>query len=757
MTLSATDNINPELLRQLVLAQVKNDVRISKHSTSQTDVLYNKLVDLLLEGHERIAEFGVMTATTLVILHSGTTLKNGQKCHLAKYPDDDGGEIEVLQIAMDADNLWRAMKQALSNVAKPDQNKIVTGHQLMLGSGLISDDGTTSSGMQRGRGGSVDDYDIQGELRTGKAHTSGQQNREAHRRIGLEFEDASRRERKAAFAWMQKTGARWQQAEVDEEPSPIHTETHQARRRLWQDRLDYLLSDEALQSKNPARWFRDICVVCGVSTPMLAEHTGEGDTAIWSKRHNTSTPYRRPELDALRVALSIHLSTPIKAGYGRNTGRGIGYYIPTGSAFGLPVITDKVDGKEKVDPDAVEDVLKKLFVERIVGDDEKEVLINHYRPTLEPTHTLRQLKQLSDAWRQGKLTREEVIAASPIKGNSKLKQIVQYYGISYLYSAVSTEYKQLLNALHQVDLNITSLCATLGELNKDKWHIPKPEFDEIMKSLSWLPASEIHLFKTDDKHSASEAWEFAKLHHDGTIGGFLNTYRDAHGDSQQELADRLGIEREVVSQYARGVVRKQTAINRALSIYHKNEKDENGNITHRKDESRMITVDGVEQLENMWQLPTDPSDPNKIRADVVTYLEHWKSLLKEEKSPNIPNPEIHWVNVMDVLDDFADTPATAHLDMADFRKYPVLGQWTESLRNPQEHPVLGAVQEALAPYAGEPLPLIKLGDQEYLVKHTEHGEVMFQQSDLERLRPWLCEQVEHATTHARQARSAPAR
>ena len=568
-----------------------------------------------------------------------------------------------------------------------------------------------------------------------KKHTLGDLGYYARMRLGStdydgldtkEFENSKNISRNTYEKILEKGGGRW----------------------LWEYLHHYLLSDEALASKSPSRWFRDMCVMCGISTNTLKELTENHSQQYWHQKHNTQNPYSKVEFDALRMALSIHLKKPVRAGYGLNTGAGIGYYIPAGSAFGLPVITQEVDEKVKtiVEPDAVEGVLRKLFVERKVGYDGKEIYIDHYHPPFDPAHTLRQIKQTSDAWREGKLTRDEVIAAKPIKSGSKLHQILKYVGLSYFYPENSHEYSRLTYSLNtELSNDISSLCTTLDKLNEDKWHISKEEFAAIIESLCWLPASQSSLFHTDEKRSPDKVWEFTMQHHNGKVGKLLATYRELCGYTVEDLANRIHTSRQNITQYESGIREEIATINRALS----KETKSHGILTGKQ---RMITIDGAKQIENLWLLPTEPNDPYKIRADVVEYLEERKF-----KEP-IPPPSSHWVGVMDALAEVAGVDYEAEYWN---RRESTRDSWVQKI-NRAENPIYQHVQssiiEALAPYEGEPLPLIELGGQEYLVKRGEHGEVLFQNSDIERLRPWLLEQAQASSaSHERRSQAAAPR
>ncbi len=487
---------------------------------------------------------------------------------------------------------------------------------------------------------------------------------------------------------------------------------------LWEYLHNYLISDEALAKKDPVRWFRDICVICGCSTTTLGKLT-EYSQQVWSGKQNTPDRYSKTVLKALREALSIYNTRPIRSGHGRNTGNGMGYTIPEGSLFGLPVVVQEIDGKKTtiIDAQVIEDILKKLFVEHIATPDGTVQKIYHYGQLFEPAHTLQQIKQISDSWRQGKLTRAEVMAANPIKGDSKMRHILRYY----LYLNNSLEYSQINVFLNEESFtNIAALCTTLEQLNKDKWHIEKEVFAAQIESLRWLPANKTSLFHTGKKRPTDTAWEFAKHHHNGEVGNLLATYRTARGYVRNELAKRLSISKNNIQQHEDGERSGNTTINRALS----EESTKSGKLTGNK---RMITVNGVKQLENMWLLPTEPNDSNRIRPDVLQYLQN------KQFETDIPNPAEHWMNSLEVLNNLEKTKVTRKL--------------IKSLRKPHENPLLPIIQEAVAPYEKEPLPLINLGDQEYLVKRSENGEIFFQTSDLERLCSWFLEHQKQAKGH----------
>lgn len=320
-----------------------------------------------------------------------------------------------------------------------------------------------------------------------------------------------------------------------------------------------------------------------------------------------------------------------------------------------------------------------------------------------------------------------------MQGDSKLHRLILDYGMSSLYEVGSPEYHALSGVFKITHgTGIKSLCETLRHLNQQHWHMAGEEMEQTIEALRWLPASEFNLFYDEAPRDYSKAWEFAKLHHDGSIGNLLRIYREVCGATSESFAERAGMTKEGFNQYERGgrsFVAKRT---RALSCDSKNP-------------LRPLFLEDDEaegNIENLWQLPTEPGDPNKIRADVVMFIESFD----QGKKP-VP-PESRWLSIADALEQLG----IAAFEVEYFRDKEVnaskdQGGWVQRITgydgleymqgNKAFACVKAELDKALEPYEGEKLPLIELGGQEYLVKRDKEGKVLVQERDLERLRPWL--------------------
>jgi transcriptional regulator with XRE-family HTH domain len=682
------------------------------------EALCGKLVDLLLNTPERVGQFLYESLSYPLVLYGTQQLNDGQACSVRKIADAEAGESEELHIAVNAPELWTALERLFDDTLTPlESPKISTGQIAFDSLRANSVNGSEFIGINiaaptSGRS----EYDFRkASLSRGIAHTRLDIQRCGLLRLGIDPADTSEKERLQALQWLRAAGSRWQDATVRSLTSPIDTDLHKGRRSMWQLEHEWLLSDQALLQKTPMRWFRDMCVLCGVSTTMLQQFLG-GMQRHWNQLQNESFSRPIEHLQRqIRKALSCVVESPVRAGYGANSDKWSGYPVPVGSLFGLPVLAESKasEGRKlRVDPRVVEGILKRLFRE-------------HYSATWAVSHALRQLRHVSDAYRTGKLSREEVLAAKLLRRDGPLYVALKDYPVKHEYKPRSPEYNQTI-AVFKEGTNITAMCDMLRELNKKNWHLPEPEMQLILESLQWLPASSFNLFYNErGVVDRDKAWEYSKVAHNGTLGDLLRKYREACGVSAQQLADRHNTSRQNIEDYERGRRGHAVVLNRALS--------QGTDIFNRsRGEAAAHT------LENLWQLPMNGDDRSELRPDVVEFI---KGFIPG-KLP--PNPTTGWVSLQDALNTVVDVAfgpgkepeSSSHPTTVLSHGLGLSTVDTELLRTLHRR-VDRALRDAVSEYEGEKLPVIELGSSEYLLKLVAPGSYAVHQDDLPRLAEWV--------------------
>lgn len=690
--------------RAAVMAYIDQHVMADCENGQQEQDLKIKLVDVLLARPGRLGQFANDTHDKEIVLHAGVMLPSGQVCEETRSYFDGVG-IVVLHIAMDAPALWPAIQKILGNEARVDDAiGEVTGEQLIIGSGGVRNDSHAkkSTGFEGNPSGS-DDYDVRAKLRETavKKHTSKQLKRKALARLGLDYDEDPYIPSEIQN-WLLKTGPHWLAPDIDGVTNPIDLK----KRWLWQEQYDYLQSPEALQTKHPKRWFRDMCVLCGVSTNMLEEWIPKKIQRIWSRMQNENYQYLAIDspgfADNLRQALSLSFTHPVHAG------RHEGYLIPAGSVFGLPVTVTE-DGKTVVQPEAIERILKSLHKEHYKAPDEVK--------KIDAAHVFKRLEHISHAYMAGAITQDELLKHRIPKNNIH-KIARRYGGVTDIAYYVRT------------NTNTLPVIASLERRNTQYWHIPPEEFAAHMQAFQRLPASKFHPLTVSLEPEA--AFAFAQRHHNGTIGGFLQQYREACGNTMGELAERIGVTIEVINQYEKGERAEAAARTRALS------RDQHNHIKY-------LNINAKNKLENLWRLPVNKK--GNIRAEVVEFLNHF------DEHRNL-NPQQHWKSLADCIDELANIPAHVYCDMGEDRDYPILGKNTAGLKKERPGSLLAKIEtiiaDALAAQPDEPYPLIALPNgTEILVKYGNKGEPLFLDSELPLWRDWLLQQATPSRTMAR--------
>lgn len=432
---------------------------------------------------------------------------------------------------------------------------------------------------------------------------------------------------------------------------------------LWQKIHAYLLDPNTIAKKTPVRWFRDMCVLCGISTPVFRKLSGQSRMHLWEDMTTSDgTPNYQRWHHFLREALAIVNDKPLQCGRLNNPNEH--YTIPTGAVFGLPVIQQ--DGKDIVDCEAIEDILKLLFV-------------NHYRPPDNEMlmQALRHTRQVADAFEQGAITFTEL----------KAHDIPMCYFIQQHKMGLTFKNASLSKALR----HYPKLVGFIIDINDEILKMPEQELGSYVKAFSILA---LQLQTTAIKPlEEAEALALAKLHHDGTVSGFLKLYRRLRGITMLDIASKHGMTRQNVDRYEKSTIARDTVVQRALLQI--------GN-----------------GYQNMWELPVDSEQ--RIRTDVLEYLTHF-----EEQSRRVP-VESHWMNVSE-LGMPGDMPAHGAHAMHVLRE--------------RQTPLTAALTELLAQHKNihpnDPFPVISLpGGGEVLVKAGEYGEPQLLRSQLEQWRKW---------------------
>lgn len=474
---------------------------------------------------------------------------------------------------------------------------------------------------------------------------------------------------------------------------------------LWEHLHSYLLSEDALSSKTPARWFRDMCVLCGVSTVKLQDLTGIHQTT-WSAIQNEQQIFTSHAPITAR-----HIHTALSHYLEKNTAAGpsMKHHLPAGSLFGLPVTTftgpDNI-AQTVTDPQALARIETFLFKGRTTGAQEIKV-----------HHELKQLQRIAQAYRAGALSEEEILEHNVPR--AVLHKIVGQYGITKLYNFQSPEYGSVANFIRGRSNNCADLCNLLAYHNKQQWHIPEPEFNDLMQAITWLPSTPGQLCSNGQRHKAEDSWEFARNHHNGTLPDLLIKMHYATDISQASVAAEIGLTRESISQYARGENSERSTTARALSKTLKGE--------------WRYKLNG--ELENMWLFPLDAR--RHIRPDVVEHINNFK------QHPRPASPQSHWKSLADAVDHLADSAKTLHLDMAEYRDYPMLGKFTSAVKAQNTHPLLAEVQASLdkrlenAPAISPFLLFVLPNGSEILTKRNANGECLVLDTDQPKLQEWL--------------------
>lgn len=460
---------------------------------------------------------------------------------------------------------------------------------------------------------------------------------------------------------------------------------------LWQRLHAYLLDEETLKTKEPARWFRDMCVVCGISTlklESLAGHTQKFWTQVQNDSELTArSPARRA---AIRRVLSLQNTIPPTHKYD----------MPEGSIFGLPLVSTNNPAypeQKEVSPEALDRIEKLLF---------------HTNAVFKPVDALHNLCHISEAHRAGAISKQELLESNVLKAT--LHKILKQYPI-YAQSN-RKETNAVNNFISNTNIDLTPVVGRLRHINDSYLKIPAKEFDAIIDALRWFPTSDINMCRLGET-DRQQAWEYAKIHHTHGMGDLLATYRFALGKSRVELAQRAGVLPESIKQYE--VINEMESIaRRAQSLY------QNG--------TPRLLPNG--QPENLWQLPTDAD--HKLLPDVLHTLTHYQS------QPRPRPPAKHWNTLIDVIDSMAGTPATQSFDMAQYRAYPIMGKHTEAFKQSQEHPILAKAEEVIwaeiekhpgIPFHSIPLPT----GGSMLVKHDARGQISIWDNDQAKLKAWL--------------------
>jgi len=419
--------------------------------------------------------------------------------------------------------------------AKADQ---VNGYDLIAGSGL-DDEGHSSVNPDRvGRRGQR--YDPKADtLREGLAHTWGDLIRNGKARAGLD------------------PGGEF----------------------LRRMEYNYVMSDEALASKTPHRWFRDLCVVCGVSTPTLYHLIGGGQNA-WSAFQNKGV-----QIFSKKLFQALGHVNPIPV----HCGKGKGYYLPSGSLFDFKTIEIRNGSRTEmiVDPAVLDRLSRALFKRPYFGKEQVE-------------SSFTGLSHLAGAYLKGAVAKEDLQASSiPIK---PLHDILVYYGFGR---------DEVSSFLKGHEMNIEPTIDRLRAVNNEHWHIEPPVFEQYIKKLHFFPTG------TAFKKSTmlpEEAFIYAQHHHDGRIGGFLRSYREAMGNTMGDL-------QEYSTEFA---------------------------TSERIRQMELITTDNTVRdralKSNFWQLPVDHE--GNIQPYVKEYLYHF------DKHKYLPPPESHWLTPLEACEQF---------------------------------------------------------------------------------------------------------
>lgn len=545
----------PEKAKQAMLVQLVDVLLADEHLCG--NVLHNQVQFML---HNQMAQgapsYELKTADHDIIVHVA--------------PDADQLDSVIrdsVKAALNEKEVMAAEQDPATWLSKKGDG--LSGEDLIIGSGFY-DEGKPN-GMHHGAGGSRSPYDPRVEslaaLGYDKKHTAGQLKDKALARIGVDRNGNP------------DPGGHW----------------------LWQVEYDYVLSDEALQSKKPGRWFRDICVMCGVPTIVLEGLTGRTQGG-WSEIQNHKT--QKPAHHIMQ-ALSIMLPRAVHAGKGR------GYDIPPGSLFALPTIEQQQpDGSIRtlVDPKALERIHQALFDKPM-----------QTRECME--RGLRFLSHLSLAYMAGAIKPEEIAYDSAILKDA-LQPIFQRYGYDAVYPHRSTQYHAISNLVNSNECPgaMKYVTETLAAINDKHWHIPRQKFSAYMHDMLRLPRKTCYV---GEKIPPEEAFVFAQNHHNGKIEDFLRCYREASSERLINVADRLGYSHEAIRRIEAGLTGAKTAVKRAL------------------------------QDSNPWALPED--EHGQIRVDVKEYLDN---LL--HKRVKRQNKESFWLEPQEALEQFAGIEYETH-------------------------------------------------------------------------------------------------
>jgi len=485
--MTQTTQLTPAQKKAALTAFLQKDDRIcfaDMVDNSQQVALKERLIEILLNDEPLCGK--ALHSGAHFILYPGETLPIYTP---ALYPEWEGAI--VVPVAIEGSDAAATIKKEI-NAAIERQGILVaerdpsmplsakggdaTNHGLIFGMGVdVQSSINIDRTMRRPA------YDPRAEtLPEGMAHTNGHLRKNGKARIG---EDA---------------GGRW----------------------LWELDHDYVLSDEAL-AKKPARWFRDICVICGVSTAMLEILMGT-HRGTWAGIQNE---FHKNPSDNILKALNCMLTQPVtvNAKYVRQE-----YMLPAGSLFGLKTVERQADDGSTetiVDPAELHRISKALFG-RSYTPPPPAAIVN-------PEHILKQLTHLSKAYMQGAISADELralhIPALP------LRTILAEYGFNAKYRAGSKEYhavQKFCNAKDKAN-NIIPIIETLKAINTKYFHIDDVRFEQYMRALQRLPKGELPVMT---ELSPEEAFLFAKCHHDDTLSGFLRIYSKAMGKKAVDIA-----------------------------------------------------------------------------------------------------------------------------------------------------------------------------------------------------------------------------
>lgn len=388
---------------------------------------------------------------------------------------------------------------------------------------------------------------------------------------------------------------------------------------------------------------------------------------------------------------------------------GFGYNLPAGALLGLPICESENPTSRTIEVSRfhVARVLKLSFNDRYVRrTSAKQILMR--------------LKCVSDAYFEGRLTREETLAANPIVRGSQLHVLLREASAN---CPELREPREHCNAIWDGARDLQALNKIMTTLNEQHW---KLDIKPILEAIEWLPSGAEGFLRKGGPINRSKAWEYAKRHHDGSVRSLLKAHRTACRLTLDTLAKLLGFARDLISAYERGERRNPWLLARALSEDHK---------TPTKP---LLRQDG--SLENMWQLPTEPASPGSpvsevIRRDVAIFLREFK----EGTRP--PDPKSGWLDLWSALEESGAIDLEA--DFMDGRESSRENWFSAEHPNASQirseflkkHAAIRDALEEISP--SESLPLIELGGHCYLLKQISVGTFQIHQSDLMRMRMWI--------------------